>query len=180
MNCEPFYQKTAIVRFFYAFTKLRLRTTDTSRGVHPPKNHEAALPLMQILMCEVSYFTHSSKFPPLFANFCMNFFPPLIWQWSRLLQRYYWLDASGLKKCVGCSHAIFPVRSIVDQYVSNGSTVNICALDISKAFDKMNHHCLFIKLMERYVPITLLSVHLTKVEQWLNQSSRTDNRVIGT
>ena len=49
----------------------------------------------------------------------------------------------GFKKAVGCSHAIYIVRSVVSHYVANGSTVNLCALDASKAFDKMNHHGLF-------------------------------------
>jgi len=30
--------------------------------------------------------------------------------------------------------------------------VNVCAIDITKAFDKMNHHGLIIKLMERHIP----------------------------
>ena len=47
---------------------------------------------------------------------------------------------------------------MVDYYVSFGSTVNICALDLSKAFDKMNHCGLFIKLMERNIPVNLLSL----------------------
>ena len=38
----------------------------------------------------------------------------------------------------------------------DGSTVNICALDLSKAFDKVNHCGLFIKLMRRYIPVQLL------------------------
>jgi len=41
------------------------------------------------------------------------------------------------------------VTSVVDHYVSNGSTVNLCALDVSKAFDKMSHYGLFINLMIR-------------------------------
>jgi len=53
----------------------------------------------------------------------------------------------GFKKKSSCTHAIYTLRSVVDYYVNNGSTVNICALDISKAFDKMNHHGLFLKLM---------------------------------
>jgi hypothetical protein len=73
----------------------------------------------------------------------------------------------GFKKSVGCSHAIFTVRSVVDHYVSNGSTVNLCALDVSKVFDKMNHHGLFIKLMNRCIPITLLSV----LEDWFSSCS---------
>jgi len=40
--------------------------------------------------------------------------------------------------------------------VSFGTTVNICAVDLSKAFDKMNHYGLFIKLMERKIPVNLL------------------------
>ena len=44
----------------------------------------------------------------------------------------------------------------VNYYNSLGNTVNLCALDISKAFDKMNHHGLFIKLMRRRVPVNLL------------------------
>ena len=41
----------------------------------------------------------------------------------------------GFKKNVGCANAIYVLRSTVDYYVSFGTTVNICALDLSKAFD---------------------------------------------
>jgi len=40
--------------------------------------------------------------------------------------------------------------------VSFGTTVNICAVDLPKAFDKMNHHGLFIKLTEKKIPVNLL------------------------
>jgi len=62
----------------------------------------------------------------------------------------------GFKKGLGCSHAIYTVRNVVDHYVTGGSTVNLCALDLSKAFDKTNHHALFIKLMNRNLPVELL------------------------
>jgi hypothetical protein len=71
----------------------------------------------------------------------------------------------GFKRAVGCSHAIYTVRSTVDHYVSNGSTVNLCALDVSKAFDKMNHHGLFIKLMNRCLPVAVLSM----LENWFSR-----------
>ena len=71
----------------------------------------------------------------------------------------------GFKKSLGCCHAIYTVRCVVDHYVTSGSTVNLCALDISKAFDRMSHHGLFIKLMDRLVPRTLLSV----LEDWFNK-----------
>ena len=69
----------------------------------------------------------------------------------------------GFKKGLGCSHAIFSVRSVVEQFVNSGNTVNLCAIDLSKAFDKTNHHALFIKLMNRNIPAQLLSI----LEKWL-------------
>ena len=43
----------------------------------------------------------------------------------------------GFKKGLSCSHAIFGVSQIVDIYVRlrGGSTINLCTIDISKAFD---------------------------------------------
>jgi len=58
----------------------------------------------------------------------------------------------GFKKKSSCTHAVYTLRSVVDYYVNNGSAVNICAHDISKAFDKMNHHGLFLKLMQKQTP----------------------------
>jgi len=58
--------------------------------------------------------------------------------------------------------AVHTVRSVVDYYVSQNTTVIICALNLSKAFDKINHHGLFIKLMERHVPTNPLAV----IEEW--------------
>ena len=68
----------------------------------------------------------------------------------------------GFKKKSGCRDAIYSLRRVVEHYTAAGSTVNLCVLDISKAFDKMNHHGLFMKLMKRSVPINLLLV----MEKW--------------
>ena len=62
--------------------------------------------------------------------------------------------------------AVYIVRGVVDYHVPQNTTVNICALDLSKAFDKMNHHGLFIKLEMRSVergicPIAPLTLRLT-------------------
>jgi len=62
---------------------------------------------------------------------------------------------------------MYTLRSVVDYYVNNGSTVNICALDISKAFDKMNHHGLFLKLMQKQIPLKLLCI----LEKWFKLCS---------
>jgi hypothetical protein len=58
----------------------------------------------------------------------------------------------GFKKDSSCTHAIYTVRSTVNYFTVNNSTVNLCAIDISKAFDKANNHALLLKLMDRNVP----------------------------
>jgi len=64
----------------------------------------------------------------------------------------------GFKKQLSCSHAIYTLPCVVDAYVNSGSTVNICALDLSKAFDKMNHYGLFIKLMQKHIPTDIVAL----------------------
>jgi len=62
----------------------------------------------------------------------------------------------GFKKGVGCRHAIYTVRCMVDRLISVWSTANLCAIDLSKAFDKVNHHALYIELMKRHFPVKVL------------------------
>jgi len=64
----------------------------------------------------------------------------------------------GFKKGLGCSHALLTVRSIVYYFTNHGSNVNLCALDMSKAFDKVNHYALFNKLMDRSIPREFLCI----------------------
>jgi len=68
----------------------------------------------------------------------------------------------GFKKATGCSHAIYTPRSVVNHYIQGGSTVNLAALDISKAFDRVDHLGLVVKLMNRRVPGVLLNT----LENW--------------
>jgi len=42
----------------------------------------------------------------------------------------------GFKRNVGCTSAIYTLRSVIQYYNKRGSTVNLCMLDMSKAFDK--------------------------------------------
>jgi exonuclease III len=83
----------------------------------------------------------------------------------------------GFKKKIGCSHAIYSVKQVVDYYVRGGSTVNLCTLDISKAFDKVNLFVLLGKLMDRKSPNCLINVlfdwfsHNVIIVKWLNELS---------
>ena len=70
----------------------------------------------------------------------------------------------GFKKGLGCNHAIYTVRKIVDKLTKGGNTVNMCSVDLSKAFDKVNHHGLLIKLMKRKLPVNFLEI----IERWLS------------
>jgi len=47
----------------------------------------------------------------------------------------------GFKKHLSCRDAIYrpTVRQVTERYISNGSTISICTLDLSKAFDRTNH-----------------------------------------
>ena len=70
----------------------------------------------------------------------------------------------GLKNGLSCSQVIYSVRCIVNKYTEGDSTVSICALDLSKAVDKVNHFALLSKLMAKNVPVLLLRL----VERWFS------------
>jgi len=59
---------------------------------------------------------------------------------------------------VGMWYILF-VRSY-NIYVTRDTTANICAIDLYMAFDKVNNHALFIKLIKRLCPVQLLVVKL--------------------
>jgi len=63
----------------------------------------------------------------------------------------------GFKRDSSCSHAIFTLRTVLDHYVKSGSTVTICALDISKAFDRVDHFALLKVLIDKGLPKHLLT-----------------------
>ena len=72
----------------------------------------------------------------------------------------------GFKKGMGCSEAIFAVKNICDYYSRGNSTVNLCTIDISKAFDKVNYFTLISKLVSRRLPRPLLNL----LFKWLTNS----------
>ena len=64
----------------------------------------------------------------------------------------------GLKAGVRCQDALFTVKSAVEYFSKRGYAVNVAALDISKAFDRISHYLLFSKLMNRKFPRSLIAV----------------------
>ena len=64
----------------------------------------------------------------------------------------------GFKKGHSCAHAIFSARKITEYFTSQNSTVNLCSLDISKAFDRLSHYHLFNKLMDRNIPLSFIAL----------------------
>ena len=64
----------------------------------------------------------------------------------------------GFKRKSSTTHALHCLKETVDYYVNHGSRVFCSFLDASKAFDRLVHSGLFIKLMERGVPLPFLKI----------------------
>ena len=73
---------------------------------------------------------------------------------------YFWSadNQFGFKRSIGCSHAVYCLRSVCDYFLNNGSSVFVCSLDVSKAFDKISHFSLYSKLMDRRVPVNIIKI----------------------
>ena len=72
----------------------------------------------------------------------------------------------GFEKKLSCSHAIYSIRNIVDHYIRGQTTVCLYFVDLSKAFDKMNHYALFLELLKRKLPIQIVDI----LVHWLEAS----------
>ena len=64
----------------------------------------------------------------------------------------------GFKKNSSTTHALFCLKQTVNYYVNNGSRVFCSYLDASKAFDRIIHSGLFIKMMERQTPLVFIDI----------------------
>ena len=64
----------------------------------------------------------------------------------------------GFKKNSSTVHAISCMKQTVNYFINNDSRVYCSFLDASKAFDRLVHSGLFLKLIQRNVPIVFLEV----------------------
>ena len=59
------------------------------------------------------------------------------------------------------SNALFCLRETIDYFIDNGSKVYCSFLDASKAFDRIAHSGLFVKLINRNVPKIFIDLLIT-------------------
>ena len=92
----------------------------------------------------------------------------------------------GFKPKVSTSHAIYSLKKTVDYFTKNRSRVYLSFLDCSKAFDRISHWGLFLKLIKQNVPLCfLLSVmflylNMSRTVKWNNHLSNVFDIPTGT
>ena len=64
----------------------------------------------------------------------------------------------GYKRKHSPSHAVDVMKKSVNHFVKNGSRVFVTFMDCQKGFDKISHYGIFLKLVERRVPLCFLLI----------------------
>ena len=64
----------------------------------------------------------------------------------------------GFKPKYGRDQSVFVLKQVMDFYISNGSPLYFCYLDLSKAFDRVDHSLLFRKLLRRKLPAIIVRI----------------------
>ena len=68
----------------------------------------------------------------------------------------------GFKAKHGTELSIFALKQVIEYYITNSSNVYLCYVDLSKAFDRIEHDILFRKLRERKIPLLIVRL----LENW--------------
>jgi len=83
----------------------------------------------------------------------------------------------GFRKKVGCTQAIYALRKTVEYYNDRGSNVNFCAIDLAKAFEKLDRFALFQALMSRGCHAKFIAIlinwfsNTTTVVKWFSNTT---------
>ena len=64
----------------------------------------------------------------------------------------------GFKRNYSTTHAIYCLKETINYYCERGSNVFCSFLDASKAFDRLVHAGLFLKLLSRGMPLIFLEI----------------------
>jgi len=68
------------------------------------------------------------------------------------------LTQFGFKKHCGCCHALFTFKEVSKCFIKNGGKVYCTFIDASKAFDKVLHNGLFVKLLQKRVSFKFVRI----------------------
>ena len=71
------------------------------------------------------------------------------------------------KKGLGCANAIFTLSTTIDYFTGRGSSIYAASLDISEAFDIVNHHKLMCFPMKVHFPkcfVAMLNIRYCNLE----------------
>ena len=84
------------------------------------------------------------------------------------------------------SHAMYTLKNGINYFTSRGSNVFVAFMDLSKAFDMISHHGLFLKLMKKNVPLCFIIIiiywylNMSVSCKWGQSKSRTFDVSTGT
>jgi len=114
--------------------------------------------VIPLLKSENLYFTVSDNYRAITISPCVSkVFEMCLWiafSIGLLLTSYSLVFVKGW----GCRDAIFTLQGVIKSINLQGSTATLCALDKSKAFDKMSHYGLYVKLMELSIPRCFIDI----------------------
>ena len=62
----------------------------------------------------------------------------------------------GLVYGGGCNNAALIVRSVIEYFIKYGSNIYTTILDLTRAFDRVSHYTLLIKVRAIFVPLDII------------------------